>query len=359
MPTKEQHLFTIHSSNQKELEASERRFRSLVRYGSDLIIIIDNSGNYLYVTDPEKHVLGYTASYFIGKNVINFLHPDDGPGILSAMKKLAPNEYIELPHYRFKAANEEWRWLESKMTNFTDDPAIGGLVVNSRDVTDKKRLEAERRNETEKKHRQITRAIVKAQEMERHAIGNELHDNVNQLLTTVKLYLLMSRENAEMQENLLPKAIGYIQDCIDEIRRLTNRLVSPHHPDLKLSEAIRDLINSIALTGVLQLNYQPVNIDDAEVSEDVQLAVYRIMQEQLTNIIRHAGASVVDISLFFEKDKLILAITDNGQGFDIKQIKKGLGMANMYNRALTINGNLDITSSPGEGCTLTGSFPAL
>ncbi|MBA4166493.1 MAG: PAS domain S-box protein [Chitinophagaceae bacterium] len=353
----DKNLSNIQSGYQHQLEASEHRFRSLVRHGSDLMAILDNTGKYLYITDPAKRVLGYTAGYFLDKNAIDFIHPEDGPVIMAAIKKLTPGDHIELPHYRFKASNGEWRWIESIMTNMIGDPALGGLVVNSRDVTEKKKLAEERLMEAEKKQKQIIRAIVQAQEKERHAIGNELHDNVNQLLTTVKLYLMMARDNAGTRDNLLPKAINYIQDCIDEIRQLTNKLVSPHHPDLALNEAIKELIDSIALTGTWQLNFKPVKMDKLEISEEVQLAAYRIVQEQMTNIIKHANAAIVDISLARNKDTLQLIIADNGGGFDIKQKRKGVGILNMHNRAETVGGSLEIISQQGEGCTLTAQFP--
>jgi len=344
---------------QRQLEESERRFRSLVRYGSDMMVILDSSGNYLYVTDPSKRVLGYSAGIFLGKNALDFLHPDDGPAILSLILNLAPDAYLELPPFRFRAANGEWRWLESKVVNLIGDPAVGGLVINSRDVTEKRRIEAQRELELEKRQKLVTRAIVKAQEAERHSIGNELHDNVNQLLTTVKLYLVMAKEKADIREELLTKAIGYIQDSIDEIRKLSNRLVSPHHPDLELSEAVGELIGSIAMSGALKLSYETGQMDDLEISEEIQLVVYRIVQEQLTNIIRHANASEVNVRLEQSRDELVLVIADNGRGFDIEQVKKGVGLLNMYNRAETVGGTLDITSFPGEGCTLVGKFPLL
>lgn len=345
-------------SNYHELlEASEHRFRSLIRYGSDLMVILDTSANYMYVTDPAKRVLGYTAGYFLNRNAIDFIHPEDGPLVLAAIKKLAPNDHIELPPYRFRASNGEWRWIESKMTNLIEDPAVGGLVVNSRDITEKRRLDAERLMEAEKRQKQVTRAIVQAQEKERHAIGNELHDNVNQLLTTVKLYLTMARDDASTAGSLLPKATGYIQDCIDEIRNLTNRLVSPHHPDLALNEAIKELIDSIALTGTLQLYFSPVKMDGLDISDEVQLAVYRIMQEQTTNIIKHANATTVDVSLSTDNGTLRLSIADNGQGFDTGQKRKGVGIMNMYSRSEAVNGSLDIISQPGAGCTLVAAFP--
>ena len=357
MSDMDNNLSHIHTSYQEQLEASEHRFRSLVRHGSDLMVILDTSGNYTYITDPGKRVLGYTAGYFIGKNAIDYMHPEDGPIILAAIRNLAPGDHIDLPPYRFKASNGEWRWIESKMTSLIEDPAIGGLVVNSRDITEKRIAEADRLLETEKRHKQVTRMIVSAQEKERHAIGNELHDNVNQLLTTVKLYLVMVKEDAGTRDNLLPKAINYIQDCIDEIRQLTNRLVSPHHPDLALNEAVRELVDSIAITGTIQLNFQPVEMEHLDISEEVQLAAYRIIQEQLTNIIKHANATAADIALINKNEILQLVIRDDGQGFDPRQKRRGVGIVNMYNRAETIGGSLEISSQPGAGCTLTANFP--
>src|SRR5689334_13451977 len=131
-------LLKTQNDYQEQLEASEHRFRSLVRNGLDLITILDRSANYLYVTDPAKRVLGYSAGYFIGKNALDYVHPDDVPFLEAALKNLEPDSNIELKPYRFRASNGEWRWIESKITNLIGDPAVGGVVVNSRDVTERK-----------------------------------------------------------------------------------------------------------------------------------------------------------------------------------------------------------------------------
>ncbi len=347
----------LQDTYQQQLEASEHRFRSLVRHGSDLMAILDSSANYLYVTDPTKRVLGYSAGYFIGKNALEFIHPEDAPFVLAAIKRIDPDENVELMPYRFKASNGEWRWIESKITNLIGDPAVSGLVVNSRDITEKTRLEAERLHEAEKRQKQLMLAIVQTQEKERRAIGNELHDNVNQILTTVKLYLTMARDNDETRENLIPKSIDYIEDCINEIRKLSNRLVSLHRPHIELNDAISELIESIAATGALQLNFNPMLMQGLEISEEVQLAVYRIIQEQLTNVIRHSNAVSVEVSLAGDEQNLYLKIADDGQGFDMGQKRKGVGIMNMYNRAAAVNGLIEIESRPGEGCRLTAEFP--
>lgn len=356
MPAETQ-LSEIHRVYREQIDATERRFRSLVRYSSDLMVIIDDSGNYLYVTDPYKQVMGYASGYFIGRNALDYIHPEDRPVILAAIKNLCPGDYIELPLYRFTTKEGEWRWIESKMFNGSHDPAVRGLVVNSRDVTEKRRLELERLHEAEKRQKLITRAIVEAQEKERKAIGNELHDNVNQLLTTVKLYLVMARDSADSREELLPRAIDYIQNAIDEIRQLTNRLTVPHQGELNLDQSTRDLVESVALTGALNITYHSESFDASKLSREVQLAMYRIVQEQLTNIIRHARASSARVELLQHAQGITVVISDDGRGFDTSSKKKGSGISNMRNRAHTAGGTFSIVSSAGHGCTVRADFP--
>ncbi len=471
---------TERMEHQQKLEASERRFRSLVQNGSDLICILDEASNYKYIVDNSKTMLGYESSYFKGKNAFDFIHPDDADAVRSQLSCLTETYFIELPPFRFVSANGDWRWIESKLTNRLNDPAIEGIVVNSRDITDRKaaqdriarlskiaeetgnavvitdpsgritwvnaaftritgyqpgqaegkkpgdllqgpetdadtiaymrqcveegkpfdveivnyntdkkpywmhiqcqpqmdennrivsffaiqtdiserkKLQARLNQEIERRQKQITTAIVRAQEKERNEIGCELHDNVNQILSTVKLYLSISREPEVIKEELVSKSISLIQDCINEIRDISKRLSGPDRNDLKLDEAIKDLIDSIALTGKIYFTYTPYHIADCELKEEVQLAIYRITQEQLTNILKHAEADAVDISLSCREKGMELCISDNGVGFDTSKKRNGIGISNMINRAETVNGKIEIKSMPGQGCTLHGLFP--
>lgn len=134
---------------EEALQKSEQRFKSLVQDGTDLISIIDSEGVYKYVSPTTQRVqtLGMESEEFIGLRSFDFIHENDRGRVRKAIAELETGERREIKPYRFKNAKEEWRWLESTITNMTDTPAVNGYVSNSRDVTD--------RIEQEKKMRQI------------------------------------------------------------------------------------------------------------------------------------------------------------------------------------------------------------
>jgi PAS domain S-box-containing protein len=116
---------------------SEQRFKALVQEGSDLIRIIDVKGNYVYVSPSSNLILGIEPEKFIGRNALEFVHPDDLERNKSILASMATEHRVNLPPFRFQNYNKEWRWLESVLTNMLDNPAVNGIVINSRDITTK------------------------------------------------------------------------------------------------------------------------------------------------------------------------------------------------------------------------------
>ena len=121
----------------EKIQQSEQRFKALVQEGSDLIGIIDEEGNYKYVSPTSSTVLGISPEEFIGRNAFDFIHPDDAERALISLKKIATQNRVKVEPYRFQNHKKEWRWLETILTNMLENPAVEGIVANSRDVTDK------------------------------------------------------------------------------------------------------------------------------------------------------------------------------------------------------------------------------
>ncbi|CAN5589239.1 hypothetical protein BH11BAC3_BH11BAC3_07190 [soil metagenome] len=122
---------------EEKIQQSEERFKALVQNGSDLISITDEQGNYIYISPTSTAITGFTPDEFIGKNVLDFLHPDDIESALSSLEKLATKKSVVLEPFRTKHKNGEWRWAETVLTNMLDNPAINGIVANTRDITNK------------------------------------------------------------------------------------------------------------------------------------------------------------------------------------------------------------------------------
>jgi PAS domain S-box-containing protein len=207
------------------------------------------------------------------------------------------------------------------------------------------------------KQKEITRATIKAQEKERLELGRELHDNVNQILSTSKLFIENSLHNPEKQEEMLTRGKNLINSCIEELRKLSRFLAPPSLGDLTLRESIQEIAEEYnQIDGKRTIDYAIVDLNEDGLSEDLKISIYRIIQEQLNNIRKHAQASKVHILLEHGNNNISLFIEDNGRGFDVHSKRKGLGITNIINRAETFNGSVELVSSPGRGCSMLINF---
>ena len=201
-------------------------------------------------------------------------------------------------------------------------------------------------------------AAIDGQERERREIGVELHDNINQYLTTTRLYLEVAKEKAEGEMLImLNQAHKGLLDMINEIRRLSQSLIPPSLSDIGLIESIQDLCTPLKNTLAFNIDFQYHHFKEDRLPDNMKLMLFRIIQEQINNIIRHAHASAILINLRTTGSRLTLSITDNGRGFDQKTIKKGHGFDNIGHRADLFGGKLKIDAAPGKGCAIHVTIP--
>jgi PAS domain S-box-containing protein len=219
-------------------------------------------------------------------------------------------------------------------------------------------FEREWEEEGRLKEKQIAEAITEAKELERSDLGKELHDNVNQLLVASRLYLDIARKDKAHREMYLSRSSEYTLSAIEEIRKLTKGLITGAIMNLGLCDAIHNITQDIMEVYPIKISCKMDNKIQPRVSAKFNLNIFRIVQEQLNNIIKHAKASVVNIGLSQKKIAIILTISDNGSGFDVAKKRKGIGMANIKSRAEFFKGRAEFVSQPGNGCVLTVTFPA-
>lgn len=222
-----------------------------------------------------------------------------------------------------------------------------------------KKQKAAREEEQKQRHKLITEAVIRAQENERSLIGLELHDNINQVLTTVKLHNEMVLEGIGDAKTILPRTLKYLQDCINEIRSLSKRLSAPTLGKISLEESVKDLIDSINTTSKIKITHRISGLDNQILKKELHIGVYRILQEQLNNVLKHADASEVFIQLERSEDSIHLSVTDNGKGFAMQNNKSGIGLVNMQTRAESLNGTFNLKSQPGRGCEMKLTLPFL
>jgi two-component system sensor histidine kinase UhpB len=201
------------------------------------------------------------------------------------------------------------------------------------------RLESERR--------QSSGRVLAAEEAERLRIARELHDEVGQTLTAVALRAEHASARAGENEPYLAELAAIVQDSLEDVRRISRELRPEALDDLGLVNALIALCSRVTEQSGLRIR-RLLEAPAVELPPEVELAIYRIAQEALTNVMRHSGATEVDLSLVRENGDLLLSIKDNGRGLPA-QVLEGGGLAGMRERAMLIGGELTLDSRPGLG----------
>jgi two-component system sensor histidine kinase UhpB len=226
------------------------------------------------------------------------------------------------------------------------------------DITEQKRMAQLLIDQEIQKQKQVTQATIDAQEKERTEIGKELHDNINQHLNTTRLYLEVAKEKASGEVlQMINLAHKNMAGIINEIRQLSQSLVPPTLGDLGLAESIQDLCDGIRRSHKYKIKFSRAHFDEESIPDNLKLSLFRIIQEKISNIIRHSGATQISIKLQTDAEFLFLTIVDNGKGFDAQAAREGLGLNNIRTRVALFNGKMDLKTAPGEGCTLNVTIP--
>lgn len=202
----------------------------------------------------------------------------------------------------------------------------------------------------------IITTTLDAQEKERNLIGQELHDNVNQILVGTKLFLSMLRQDPVKNKSLIMASMESIQQAIAENRKIAHALVAPDFETKILSVQIADLFEGVLKTSGIETQFRMKDFNENHLTEDQKLAAYRIAQEQCANIVKHAQAKKVIISLSTLSDRFEMLIADDGLGADIREAS-GIGLKNIRSRMSIFNGTVTVRTSPGNGFTLVISMP--
>jgi len=241
---------------------------------------------------------------------------------------------------------------------FTIVPKINRALQESRDRREKLEIKRRMVKERARYQQMLGKATVQGQEKERAEIGKELHDNINQILSVIRMYVSMQLEGEDDgSPALLQQSLCLIDSCISEIRKISQVLIPPCFKEDGLIAALDTLIERIRIVKPFTINFKYQELGEKEIEENQQLTLYRIVQEQLNNIIKHAGATNVDIELNETDERIYLQITDDGHGFDPHTKSAGVGINNMLSRVRLHDGDLRIISGHGDGCTLKVSLP--
>ncbi len=232
------------------------------------------------------------------------------------------------------------------------------LIGEVQNITQLRNLQAEYFSQQLKHKQRLATTIIKAQENERNRWAQELHDNVSQILTVINLYLSNHQLTEEKNIQIVEQAKSLVNEVQQEIRLLSSSMKPPSFSLTTLEQSLNRLIADISRVKNIGFDFHCADFDESLLTDEQKLMAYRIVQEQLNNIIKYAEATHIEIDIYFNKEESTahIVITDNGKGFDKNKLKTGLGFRNIQSRLQLYNGRMDIESAPGSGCTLAVNF---
>ena len=352
---------TESKKTEEELRKSNERFYHVSKVASDAIWDIDLATNQIYRSGAFRRLSGYSLEQ-IDSNLnwwFHKVHADDRERVKNKF-----DQHIQKglerwdDEYRFECADGTYKFfLDSGIILYKAGKAVRVLGA-IRDLTEQKKLEKQLLDEQVQRHKAITQATINAQEQEKANISRELHDNVNQILMSAKLFMDTAKRMPDQSNELLDKAIEYQLLALQEIRKLSKSLSTSNVKTVGLKESIGDIVSNMKLLQQLDVQFIFNEKVEEKLSDDQKLMLFRVIQEQTNNIIKYAEAKSVQILINQSNNIINLVISDDGIGFDTSDpTTKGIGLINIISRADAYNGKVDIVSSPGNGCTLEIRFP--
>ncbi len=332
-------------------------------FAGAIMVAINPDQTIRFINKKGCEILGYSREEVVGKNWFELFLPEhERESALQLFNDLlwgkrSPQEYYENTIRTKEGAVRYVKWQNTIITH--DNGQTAGTFSSGEDVTENKWLLKRLADHERQKRKQLIAAVLQAQERERSEIAHELHDNIIQILTTCKL-LLEQETFLGNRSPLVTNTFKHLQTAIQEIRNLSHSLNPADLTDIDFEGAVRELTQKLGLANKFEITLGFNGSEHLnEMDDSIAVSLYRIIQEQLTNIIKHAEASKVHIQIEATDKSIDLEISDNGKGFLVKKVKKGLGLKSIYSRAEHHNGKVYINSAPGEGCMLSVCIPII
>ncbi len=346
-----------------EITKSERQYRNLFNSTSDAMFVCylnygKTLSNFAEVNEKALQVLGYTEEEVLRLNPLQVIFDNKEEEILKFIDRLNSGQsYILNVSLADKKKRKIPAEINSRLFDFNERPAI---LFISRDIVERRIFEEKIRQRTEQL-RNLASRLQSVREEERKTIAREIHDELGQMLTVLKIQisLLANKVNSsDLIKSKFESVEKLIDTSIESVQKISSKLRPGLLDELGLIPAIewqaQDFMEKTGIECECILPKEEINFD-----QDKSTALFRIFQESIINTARHANATKILIQLKEERDTLILEIKDNGKGITLSQVNdpKSLGLLGMKERAIIFGGSVEIKSSMNDGTTVRAIIP--
>jgi PAS domain S-box-containing protein len=346
---------------EEKLRESEGQFRSLVENAPDFIATFEPDGRIRFL---NRAAPGHDVSMFVGKSAYDFIPPADHARVRRMMDEVFRTGVAASFETGWGLPGEPPRSFRCRVGPMMKEGSAATALVISTDITESQKAELELRLSREQLQR-LSRRLIEAQETERRHIARELHDEIGQALTAVKISLQAAENRSGDSAVLvrLKESASIVDDALDQVRSMSVALRPSLLDDLGLVPALRWYLDQQSARGGFEARFEAD--PEIEASSEVQTACFRIAQEALTNVSRHAAARRVRLEVRQANGRVGLTVSDDGRGFDVKQVFErygadaSLGLHGMRERARLLGGRVTVQSEPDRGTVVRAEFPSL
>jgi len=367
---------TSRKKSENALRYSENRYRTLAETAQALIIIIDREDRVEYINSYAANYLGVPPERITGKVRANLFDKKANEKMSKSLVNAFQGKTNRFIENRFKFPNG-YIWLSSSIVPMQNEQGeINSVFIISTDITNvkdtqkellKQQRELEKRvkertaklEASQEQSRKLARQIVRTQEEERKRVSRELHDEAGQVLVSLKYELASSFQELGQDPDLRQIHYDNMMNSIDktmaQIRQLSHSLRPPTLDVAGVNLSLEDYCVETSEHTGLEIDYQGEDVID--LPEEVGISLFRILQEALTNVWKHARASKVKVNLDNKGSSLVLSIKDNGRGMAESAASNGIGLLGIRERVEILGGNIKINTQPGIGTQLVISIP--
>lgn len=340
------HDITEQKNTELAIKESEEKFRNIFNSSNDEIIITDFKGIILEINPKASSRFDKSQDQCISANIADMVHISKRQDFLSFFQKIKiiRSGFFETESIK-NQGEKSYLEIYAKIIKYKRKEAV--LVV-SRDITERKIMQ-----------QKMISSIIETEEKERSRIARDLHDGIGPLLSTIKLYIqwLSKPDSITEKEDIAAQAESTLDEAINSVREISNNLSPNILTHYGLKTAVESFCKKINNTNGLKINYTIKT--PPELKKEIEIMLYRIINESINNTLKYASAKNIDIEVDHVESLLAMVYKDDGKGFPVKEVlasPKGMGLLNMKHRVETMGGNITLWSQPNQGMRISILF---